>query len=273
MMPKEGEISSYGLTMLATGFLLGSSLLFVPGQAAKQDTWATLTLGMFEGIAVSILYCGLASRFRRRTLPQICVEVYGRYLGAVVGALYLWFLFHLGSLVIGNLDDFVSLTMLVRTPQSAVLAVLVVAGVVVVRYGLGAMTLCAEMTIPYVLIAVFATTLMLLPDYHWTRLEPVLATPIPKLLFLGHTTASFPFNEAAAFMMVLPFVRGKPRPTAMTRPLLLAGLFLVIGAVRNTAALGALGAQQVYQSYAAVRLIDLMDVFTRLEISWRSTSS
>lgn len=264
-MLKNGEISPSGLMMLVVGFLLGSSLLFMPGQAAKQDTWAAITLGTIEGIAVSLLYCGLASRFRHETLPQICTEVYGRYLGTVVGALYLWFLFHLGSLATGTFEDFVSTVLLPKTPESVILAVLVVVVTVVVGYGLGAMARCAQVIVTYVLFVVCLTVLMLLPSFRWARLQPMLATPLPKLLYFGHATASYPFNEAVAFMMVLPFVRGKIGSTAMVRPLLLAGLFLVLGAFRNTGVLGALSPVQVYSSYAAVRLIDLAGFFTRLE--------
>lgn len=265
MKLEDGRISPYGLTILAIGFLAGSSLMIVPGQAVKQDTWATLGLGMVEGMAVSLVYCGLAARMRPAGFPQICKQAYGRLFGPVVAVLYLWFLFHLGSLVMTNLEDFVSVVMLLRTPQSVIVAVLIIAVTVVVRYGLSAIARVSQAVMPYVLVSLGATILMLIPDYRLSRLMPVLTTPLPKLLLYGHITASFPFNEAVAFMMVLPYVKGKPGSRAMFPALLVAGVALILAALRNTAALGALRPLQVYSSYGATRLIDLANFFTRLE--------
>lgn len=265
MKMEKGLLSPYGFTMLAIGFLLGSSLLIIPGQAVKQDAWATLGLGMLEGMVVSLIYCGLVARMGCGTFPEVCRAVFGRHLGPTVAVLYLWFMFHLGSFVMTNVEDFVSVVMLVRTPQSVVVGVLVITVAVVVRYGLAAIARSAQIVVPYVILAVCANALMLIPDYRLSRLEPALATPLPKLLLYGHITACFPFNEAVSFMMILPFVKGKPGSRAMFPSLLVAGGCLMVGALRNTAALGALRSLQVYPSYAAARLIDLANFFTRLE--------
>lgn len=265
MTPRDDRISPAALMMLASGFLLGSSLLIVPGEVVDQDTWAIILLGMFEGVGVSVLYCALAARFRRMTLPQICVQAYGRYLGALVGALFIWFLFHLGSLVVGNMQDFVSATLLPKTPDSVQLGIIAVVASVVTGYGLNSMGRFAQILMPYVLGSVIFTTLLLIPAMRWVRILPILTTPVHRLLLYGHVTASFPFNEAVAFMMVFPFMRGRQTSTTMVRPLAIAGLFLLVSVVRNTLVLGALNSDQVYTSYSATRMIDLVGFFTRLE--------
>jgi len=258
------SISSGGLTDLGVGFLLGSALLLMPGGGAKQDTWAAILMGAAEGAVVSLVYCGLAARFKA-TFPQICKRVYGKHLGTAAALSYIFFLFYLGSLVMGNVLDFTAVTLLPRTPTPVVAGVLVVVASCIAGHGLGAMARFARILVPIILASIGATLLLLIPDYRVSRLMPVLATPLPKLAYSAHIAASFPFNEAVAFMMVLPFVKGGRGSTAMLPSIAISGIAIAAGAARNTAVLGNLCSKMVYPSYSATRLIDIADFLTRLE--------
>jgi len=262
---EKGRVGNHDFNMIVVGFVLGSALLLPPGQLAQNNAWAATLLGMIEGIGVSLVYCTLARRFARRTLPQIATLVWGRYLGMVVSLLYLWFLVHLASLVMNNFVDFVSVLLLPRTPQEVIIGILIVAVAAVATHGLKVLGYCSDILVPVVLVVLVVTVILLMPDIKLSRLLPILRVPLTKLIYASHAAASFPFNEAVAFMMVFPSLEGEVRPSTMVKPLLIAGAFLCLSSIRNIGVMGPLVGDSVYPSYHALRLIDLARFFTRLE--------
>jgi spore germination protein KB len=108
---------------------------------------------------------------------------------------------------------------------------------------------------------------MLLPQFKLVNLQPVLETPLLKLLAAGHRAAAFPFGEAVAFLMIIPFLNA-PRKSrsAVVTGLIFAGLVLTVAIIRDIGVLGAAVDYFLYPSYSASRLINVGEVFTRVEI-------
>ena len=87
---EKGKIGNYQLTLLITGFLIGSSIILSPGGRAKHDAWLAIVLGMIEGIMFALIYAYLSKRFQGKTLIQINEIVYGPYIGKCVSLMFLW---------------------------------------------------------------------------------------------------------------------------------------------------------------------------------------
>lgn len=264
---EQGRMSGSQLANLVIGFTIGSALVLMPGQAAKQDAWIAILIGLAEGLAFALIYLALAQRFPGRTLVEISQAVYGHFLGTAISAAFLWFLFHLGSLVLRNFSDYFTITSMPKTPPMAFLALIVWVCIWVTRNGIEVLARCSEVLVPLLLATVALTVALMIPEMDLRNLQPVLATPPGQLLWAAHRSATFPFAETVAFLMVIPFLNNARRAKgAVVRALIIAGLTLALAAARNTAVLGATGAISTYPSYTAVQQIDVLDVITRLEI-------
>jgi spore germination protein KB len=264
---EKGQISAQQLLFLIIGFGYGSATLFTPGGDAHQDAWLAVIIGTIEGILFAVIYLALAKRFPGKTLIEISDVVWGPILGKVFAIAFLIYLFHLGSLVITNAMDFIKFTFLPFTPVS--ISMLFGVAVCVIAAAAGIEVLARSVTI----LAIFTTVMFLLldllviPQIKLINFLPVLETPLHKLLAAAHGTATFPFGETVAFLMVIPFVNNhrKFRP-AVLMGLAFTGLMFVLAQIRNIGVLGATAGYFLYPSFGASSMINIGEVFTRVEI-------
>lgn len=264
---ENGKISSFQLACLLIGYTLGVALFLTPGGMAKQDAWIAVLLGLGEGLILAFCYVKLSVRFKGKTLVQIGVLVYGPYLGKLVSMAYLWFLFHLASLIITDIGMFFTTMIMPETPLLAIQIMIMAASVLAARKGIEAIARCSEILVPLMMLMLFIISVFLLNQFDIRNLLPILEVPPGTLLWTAHRTAVFPFGETVAFLMVMPFLNNAQKgPRVIGTSLLLAGLILSFISFRNTGVLGALGGIVVYPTFEAVRQVDLFEIISRLEI-------
>lgn len=267
MRLEDGKISESQLVYLMLGFTIGSSVLLPPGALAGQDGWIAVLIGLMEGLAFALVYSTLASRFPGKTLVQINDAVCGPYLGKLVSIAFIWFLFHLGSLVVGNFTDFLTAVIMPETPEVVFAILIMLTCASAVRNGIEILARCSQVLVPLVLLIIAFDGILLLPESDPRNLQPVLATPVGRLLWAAHGTAAFPFAETVAFLMVIPFVnRGNQAARPVITALTISGLLFAAIAARNIAVLGAAADLFPYPSFEAVRRINIAHILTRLEV-------
>jgi len=267
MSLENGKISSFQLSVLIIGFVFGASVIIAPGQGAEHDAWIAIALGLMEGLIIAGIFTALARHFKGKTLVEINSLVYGKILGNFISILFIWYLFHLGALVLNNYSRFLKLELYPATPKILTLILIMLVCASSVRRGIEVLARCSLILVTLTVFVVIFDTLLVAPHMYLHNLLPVLEVPIGKLLWNSHATATFPFGDAVAFLMVLAFVN-KPEKSrsAVFKGIVIAGLVLIIVAVRNAAVLGQMAAIYTYPSYITARVIDVGDVLTRVEV-------
>ena len=109
MLLEKGKISSFQLSVLVVGFVFGSSVIIPPGGGAGHDAWIAVALGLIEGLLIAWIFTALAKQFKNKTIIEINSLVYGTILGKCISVLFIWYLFHLGGLVLNNYIRFLNL--------------------------------------------------------------------------------------------------------------------------------------------------------------------
>lgn len=267
MLLEKGKISNFQLSVLIIGFVFGSSVIIAPGQGAGHDAWIACALGLMEGLLIAWIFTALAKQFKDKTIIEINSLVYGKILGKCISILFIWYLFHLGALVLNDYVRFFKLQIYHATPKAVVLLLLMLVCASTVGRGIEVLARCSLILVPFTIVLAFSDTLFLIPHFDLHNLMPILDMPIGKLLLESHGAASFPFAETVAFLMVLSFV-DKPEkgPSAVSLGLLIAGFVIILIAARNAAVLGQMASIINYPSFIAVQAIDIGDIFTRLEV-------
>ena len=267
MLLEKGKIPNFQLSILIVGFVFGSSVIISPGEGTGHDAWIAVASGLMEGLLIAWIFSVLARLFKDKTIVEINDLVYGRILGKCISILFIWYLFHLGALILDNYIRFFKLELYPATPKSIGLLLLMLVCASTVNRGIEVLARCSLILVPITILVIFTDTLLLIPHINLNNLMPVMDVPIGKLLWAAHSAACFPFAETVAFLMVLAFL-AKPEkgPSAVSRGILIAGLILIIITARNAAVMGQMATTLNYPSYLAVQVIDVGDILTRVEV-------
>ena len=272
MRLEKGKIPSSGLVFLMIGYIFGSSLILNPGRAAGRDAWIAILLGLVEGLLIALVFVTLSNRFPGKTLVEISDLVYGRYLGKLVSIAFLWYLFHLGSLVLSNFTPAFSSLFLRHTPEAVIALMLTLVCVMAVRHGIEVLTRCSEVLTPLIVVILLLDTVMIIGQFKLKNLQPVLETPLPTVLWAAQASAAFPFAETVSFLMILPFLNKREEALpSVVKSLLFAGAILALVSVRNVGVLGATERTFTYPSFLIVAYINIADL-TRMEVLIVTTS-
>ncbi|MFZ5814641.1 MAG: GerAB/ArcD/ProY family transporter [Bacillota bacterium] len=272
-MLRREQIDGRQLVSLLLGFLLGTSLVLPTGHQAERDAWLAVLIGGGAGVVAGAAYARLSQAFPGQSLVGYSRRLLGRWVGGLIGLLYIWYALHLGSLVLRNIGDLVVTTILMRTPIIAPLVMMMALTAYAIRHGLETLARTSQVIVGLVLLQVASTFVFLVEEMRLERLLPVLDQGLAPVLKGGWDVFAFPFGETVLFGFVLQHLRPG---TAVRRPFLVAltvGV-LVLGliTVRNVSVSGAhvLGAVR-FPSTGVIQRIEIGDILTRLEPGFIAT--
>jgi spore germination protein KB len=230
------------------------------------DSWAMAFTGALIHLPMLIGYTYLAKRFPEKSLFEINEELFGPILGRAFSTAYLFFFLTLSALNALDTGYFVADFMMPGTPLTMTLVVLIIACSYAVRKGLeGFARLGPLLSILAVVIVLFNFALVI-RDTNISFLFPMFQQPWIKYVQGTHITATIPFGESVVFLMITPSLdreRSARRPLVIG--LLLSSVFMAGVIFRDVICLGPLINYLSLPSFEAVRMINLADVFTRIE--------
>lgn len=264
---EKGKISGTELVYLLISFLIGSSIIIFPGRGAQQNAWIAILIGAAVGVLLVLIFTALARRFPGKTIVEILETVFGPYLGKAFAVSFIWYSFHLGTLVIRDFTDFFTTVVMPETPDIVFAILLVAVSAFAVGNGLEVIARCSLLLLPLTIGLILTTFLLQLNQLDFKNFLPILETPWLQLFQSVHAIAAFPFGEAVIFLMILPFL-SQPR-TGRGRMMvgtILAACFIDLVALGSIGALGATRSIATYPSLEAVKLINVPFLNIRLEI-------
>lgn len=276
-MQTRQRITPLGLSALLYNFLLGSSLVLPIGARARQDAWLAVLLGGVAGIGLSLVYATLAHRFPGRGMVGYSQLLLGRWVGGLVGLMYVWYSLHLGALVLRNFSEFVVSTLLPGTPIVVPTLILGALGAHAARHGPETVARASQALTAVVTMNVLLATVLVANQVHLEYLRPVLEGGLASILPAAFATMSFPFGETVILAQVFSLVHPVPgaRSRVVVAVMLSAGLLTLVQA-RNMAVLGPeLVASARFPSLEVMKAIDVAEFLTRVDalvsVNWIAT--
>ena len=256
---------------LVTMFILGSTLLLgTGGGIAKKDAWMAVIVGILYAAPVLYIYSRLMSKFHGHDLFDILQLIFGKFFGKVISILYIWFAFHLGSLVERNFSDFTETAVYPDTPVQFPLLFFVLLFIWGVKLGIENLGRWSEIYILVVTFLLVAVTIFLsLPQLDFNNIRPIFYNGIKPILHSGFLAFSFPFGETVIFLMVFSSLKTKKSSyKVFFMGLIFGGIFILIVSLRNLLIIGAESMSRDYfPSYVAVSAIKIGDFIQRLELA------
>jgi spore germination protein KB len=264
---EKGKIIPWQLAMLIIGFMLGEPILLPIGGIAGHDVWIAFFLSLGEALFLAFVYIKLALRFQGKNLVEISTIVYGRYLGELISLAYIWFFFHMGSLILSVFSHFFTVTTYEQTPGIVFIMLTVLVCAFAVRNGIEVLARCSQILVPIIIGITFLDIVLSLKDWDLRNFLPVFEKPLSQIFLASQEIIALPLGEVVIFLMIIPFLTNTQKiAKPVTSALLFSWLILLLVALRNIAVLGPSIEMYSYPSFQALRLISIFNFLTRLEI-------
>jgi len=253
--------------MLNILFILGSNLLLGIAEEAKRDSWIAALLSIIIAVPAMLAYARILSNFPGKNLFDILQVVFGRFFGSVISILYIWYAFHLGSLVTRDFSEFINVIALPETPELFIIVVFILLCLWAVKEGIELLGKWSEFFANFVVFFILVLVLLNIPNMEINNILPVMyngAGPVMRGMISGF---AFPFGEMVVFTMVLGSLKDKNSPYRIfLTGLLIGGIILVIISLMNVLVLGERFMSILYFStYSSIRMVNVGNFIQRVE--------
>jgi spore germination protein KB len=266
---RQTEISAIQLIFLLLNYLIPASLVFSIGVEIGPDAWVAGLLGFGISFGFALLYLKLAARFSGRTLIAINDAVWGPWLGKICSAVF--FLFYLCiSFITVNIATRFQKEFLINTPDLVLSLMATATSFLMVGCGLEVIARCSQVVTNFFLNPLMLLVIVLLiPDMQLPNLKPLFQTPFPLFLQAALRVGAFSFGTGFSYLMIFPHIRESKFKQVYPD----IGKAFAVGAAYHTIiitsivlTLGPTAGYFLFPALHATRLINIGEVFTRMEV-------
>lgn len=261
------QISASGLMFSVGCFIQGSTLLvgFVTG-VTMQDTWMCVLFGFIVALPIVFMLGVLGEKFPGKNLIDINEIVFGKVVGKIISSLYVFFFLSLTFLNTSVVTDFVNGAILTETPEIVILIMFVAVCGYAVYKGLETMTRYSVIILIIVVVTVLFNSALMVKDMKFENFQPMFTFPLIKYVQSTHEIVVLPFN-ILVFSMLFSSVK---KPSQIKKSLFggffIGAIILMFFILRDTAIFGPLVNNVANPTFDAIRLINLANTLTRMEI-------
>jgi spore germination protein KB len=251
---------------LLLAYLVPATLTFSIGAEVQQDAWLTVIIGMVFSLGLALLYLTLANRFPGLSLVAINDQVWGIYVGKVCSMGFIMFYLFITSLAVAKTANFQQ-EFLPKTP--ALILALFEMGIATLLVGAGLEVLarCCHIFGFFNITLWSLLFLANLPAIDLTNFQPILQTPWTLLGFGSLFISAFSADALMPFMMIFPQVHDAEKMyAAAVKSYTITGGYLLMGTFFTFGILGPTANYFTYPTLNAARMIDIGEVFTRMEL-------
>ncbi|WP_418791998.1 GerAB/ArcD/ProY family transporter [Phosphitispora sp. TUW77] len=238
-----------------------------PGREAGNDIWIAVILAMLLEFPLLFVHTRLLRITPGKDLYDIQQEAFGKVIGKITSFFFIWFAFHLGTLVLRNFSEFIEVISLQETPQYPILLIMGILCIWVVKSGIEVLGRWASFILPLFILVLFGIVFMSIPLIDLRNIRPVLYNGINPVLAGTASLFAFPFAEPALFTMIFDSLKAKDKilKVYMTAALLTAAV-LITSYVKNILVLGSHNYLSLYfPTYFSVSLINISETLERIE--------
>ena len=250
-------------------YTLGSTLVLGAGGSAKHDVWLAILISMLMSVPILLIYSKIQMLYPGKNIYEIFDNVFGKVIGKIMSLMFIWYSFHLGSLVIRNFTEFIVTVSLPKTPQNIVGLFMIFLCIWAVKAGIEVICRWTAIMLPLTLFVVFSVTLLFAPLLNFKNLKPVLYFGMGPVIDSAFSVEAFPFAETIIFLAVLSHLREqKSVYKVYFLSLLISGISILMVSVPTLLSIGVPNIAVIFfPTYASVRLVNIGDFLQRLEIT------
>ncbi|MBD0383176.1 GerAB/ArcD/ProY family transporter [Paenibacillus sedimenti] len=260
------RLPNTGFAAVMYMFLLGSTLTLPLAAVAGHDAWISILLAIAVSLGIVWMYSHLCQLYPGKNLIEIGEELFGVWIGRLIGICYAWYAFHLGVMVVRNFTELILMVALPKTPPVVIAAVMVATVLWAAYAGIEVLARCSIFILGFVLTEGMFSIIFMGKDFQPSNLLPVIDKGWTPILQGMTGLIGFPLCETVLFAMIIPQLNKieQAKKTVLWTTVA-GGLLLLLINIRNTLILGELSSRLIYPSYTAYQYISIADFIERVE--------
>ncbi|WP_308639910.1 GerAB/ArcD/ProY family transporter [Paenibacillus silvisoli] len=266
------KISSWQLFWMFTTLEISMSIWLTVSptiEIARQDAWISLTVAGMIGLVITLILIRVSQRHASHTLVEFAPKLFGKWIGKLIGALYIIVWFSVSADILRIFCLFIKQFLFHDTPIW-IIAALMVAAMVYINYAgsVEAIARFSEMAGPLLLTGILITFGLNLSNLHPSLLFPVYAdSGVLSIMKGSFVNASF-LGESMMIMMLTPFIANSQK---MLKPTLLAicipSIIAVITAIMVIMTFGTnIGSTLIFPYFGMVRFINYLEFIQNMDV-------
>ncbi|MEK4877118.1 MULTISPECIES: GerAB/ArcD/ProY family transporter [Paenibacillus] len=264
------EIISTGHAIsIAVLFIMGTSIFMgVPGESGNSN-WIAVLLAMVLVVPLLLIYARLHVLLPGKDLFDMLITVFGGVLGRIISCLYIWYTFHLGTLILRVFGEFSRSVTLTETPMLAPMLCLGLLCVWIVKAGIEVLGRSSNLLLLFGLFVNLVIVTLAFSKMEYHHLLPLLDKGWKPLFNDTLGTFSFPFAEIIVFLGAFANLSNKSSVRkVLFGSVAIAGTIIIMATLRNLLMLGPEVLSSLYfPAYVSAGRINVGDFLTRIEAS------
>jgi spore germination protein KB len=268
MMIEKGKISAAQMAMMMYPTIIATAILLVPAITARhanQDMWLSPLWASLSGFLTVYIAVQLHQLYPQKTLIEYSGDILGKFLGKMVGLIFLFLYLHANGLILREYGEFVVGNFLLHTPLIFVMGSMTLVCSFAIRGGVEVIGRLAEMVVPVVIIMILIIIILLIPDMEVENMFPIMEKGMMPSL-MGSIVPQSWFSEFFLIAFLLPYVadQNKGKKWGMIS---VAAVMLTLSFINFAVlfVLGGITAHFVYPVASAVRYISIADFIEHIE--------
>lgn len=266
-MEKEVITQKQGISMMFM-FIIGSTMVIGVGADAKNDVWISILVAMAMAVPMLFVYARIVKLFPGVDFWEILEKVFGKILAKIISVMFIWYSLHLGALVIRNFSEFIQIVSIPETPQFIIVIFIGALSIYIVRSGVEIIGRWSAFVAPMIALNIVLLFVLATTQMNPENIKPILNHGLKPVMISATSVFSFPFAETVLLLPLLTSLNKKGSPYKVYYlGLIIGGILILSGAIRNVLTLGVELAQTLYfPSYASVSLINIGNFLQRVEL-------
>jgi spore germination protein KB len=249
-------------------FILGTSEITATGLEARKDLWLAIIIAVAATLPIVLVYARLHIIFPGNDLFEMIEICFGTVIGKTINVFVVWFVLHVGAMMLRNYSQFVVNTTLINTPLQVIMISFILLSLWMVKEGIEVMGRWSVFFLPIVIAIIIIAVLLLIPKIEWDYMKPILYNGMRPVMKGAISAFSFPFTETVMFLMIFShFKNTRSSYKVYVRGLLIGGGLILIISLTQLLVLGEYRMTSTYfTSYKTFRGINIREVIENLEI-------
>lgn len=275
-MIKLERISTFQIILLLFACRMTTTFIYLPliTPPGNQDIWIAVIGAAPACILVLFPLIFLSIKFPDENLIQYSQRIMGKFLGSILGLLFIAFLICVSIAILADQVNFIHTAILPETPPYAIMITMLIPCIYTIYKGLETIGRISEFLIPYFVFSIILFTVLNIPRMDFSVFLPIISdSKIPDIV-IGSFGISARFYDLLILAMLVPNLQKKQDVKKISLIYVaLSLLFLFVFAVSTQAVLGIEFSKHLsFPYYKFVRTIEVFDFIERIEslvvIAW-----
>lgn len=268
-MLEKGKISNMQASILLVSGVLPTALITLPAitcEAAGPDAWLSVFFASLVGMCVILVAVSLGLRFPGRTIIEYSETIAGRFLGKIIGLIFIWFFLHMSAVIVREFAEFIITVSMPETPLIVFVITILFTAAVAVRSGLEVIARTNDMFFTIITISFITLVVLATKDLDLSVLTPVLAKGLIPPLRGAVPTAGW-IGETITIAFLLPYMnRPEKGARAGIAAVIIISVFLTIADIVAMATFGhAQTPRLMFPTFMVARYISIAGLIERME--------